>query len=57
MAGTTWCWLTGTVVFSGSLYWIALAGPRWLGPVTPLGGIILMVGWLLLLVAGFRRRE
>ena len=49
-------WLIGVVLFSGSLYWLALGGPRWLGPVTPLGGVALMVGWLLVAVAAFGRR-
>jgi uncharacterized membrane protein YgdD (TMEM256/DUF423 family) len=40
------CWISGTVLFSGSLYLLALGGPRWLGPVTPLGGIALLAGWL-----------
>jgi uncharacterized membrane protein YgdD (TMEM256/DUF423 family) len=31
-------WCVGVVLFSGSLYWLALGGPRWLGPVTPFGG-------------------
>jgi hypothetical protein len=46
----TWahrCWCSGTALFSGSLYWLALGGPRWLGPITPFGGILLMLGWLL----------
>ena len=43
------CWLTGIVLFSGSLYALALQGPRWLGPVTPLGGLFLIAGWLCLL--------
>jgi uncharacterized membrane protein YgdD (TMEM256/DUF423 family) len=38
----------GIVLFSGSLYGLALGGPRWLGPVTPLGGLAFIVGWLLL---------
>ena len=50
------CWVSGTVLFSGSLYWLALGGPRWLGPVTPVGGIILMVGWLLVAIAGAAKR-
>ena len=33
------CWSIGIVLFSGSLYWLRLGGPRWLGPVTPLGGV------------------
>lgn len=38
----------GTVLFSGSLYALALGGPRWLGAVTPLGGTALILGWLCL---------
>lgn len=36
----------GIALFSGSLYALALGGPRWLGPVTPLGGLCLLAGWL-----------
>lgn len=43
--------LTGIVLFSGSLYLLALDGPRWLGPVTPLGGLAFLAGWALLLDA------
>ncbi len=50
-------WCAGTLLFSGSLYWLALGGPRWLGPVTPLGGLALMLGWLLVAIAAFRRSE
>lgn len=42
------CWTAGTVAFSGSLYLLALGGPGFLGPVTPLGGLLLIAGWLLL---------
>jgi uncharacterized membrane protein YgdD (TMEM256/DUF423 family) len=38
----------GTILFSGTLYAMALTGLRWLGAVTPLGGLLLMAGWLLL---------
>ena len=38
----------GILLFSGSLYWIAWGGPVWLGLITPLGGVILVAGWLLL---------
>lgn len=38
----------GIVLFSGSLYVLALGGPRWLGPVTPLGGLCFIAGWLAL---------
>lgn len=36
----------GIVCFSGSLYALALGAPRWLGPVTPLGGLFFLAGWL-----------
>ena len=39
------CWVVGIVLFSGSLYGLAAGGPRWLGPVTPLGGVALLAGW------------
>ncbi len=44
-----WCFAAGIIVFSGTLYAIALGGPRILGAVTPLGGLLLLVGWALLL--------
>ena len=37
--------IAGMVVFSGSLYLLALTGQRWLGAVTPLGGLAFLVGW------------
>ena len=41
------CFIAGIALFPGSLYWLALGGPAWLGPVTPAGGLSLMVGWAL----------
>lgn len=43
------CWAAGILLFSGSLYWLALGAPRWVGPVTPVGGFLLIIGWLCLL--------
>lgn len=43
-----WAFLVGLVLFSGTLYAMGLGGPRWLGAVTPLGGLSLMLGWALL---------
>ena len=40
-----WLMVGGTVVFSGTLYILALTGIRWLGAITPLGGLALMAGW------------
>ena len=45
------CFLAGTVLFSGSLYALALNAPRALGMVTPLGGLILIAGWITLVLA------
>eukprot|EP00760_Papus_ankaliazontas_P033123 PhM_4_TR6185/c0_g1_i3/m.100248 len=39
-------WTAGTVLFSGSIYGLVLGGPRLLGPVTPLGGLVLIAGWV-----------
>ena len=43
-----WSFAVGIVLFSGSLYGLALLGWRWLGPVTPVGGALFIVGWLAL---------
>jgi uncharacterized membrane protein YgdD (TMEM256/DUF423 family) len=48
------CWLAGTALFSGSLYFMALGGPRWLGPITPVGGVLLIAGWILVAFAARR---
>jgi uncharacterized membrane protein YgdD (TMEM256/DUF423 family) len=45
-----WAFLIGTLLFSGSLYLLALTGARWLGAVTPFGGIGFIAGWVLLAV-------
>jgi uncharacterized membrane protein YgdD (TMEM256/DUF423 family) len=50
-------WTAGTILFSGSLYGLALGGPRWLGPITPLGGVAFMAGWILLVVLASREKE
>jgi uncharacterized membrane protein YgdD (TMEM256/DUF423 family) len=44
-----WLLAAGMALFSGSIYALVLGGPRWLGPVTPLGGLCLMAGWASLL--------
>src|SRR3954471_19824009 len=40
-----WSFLAGMVVFSGSLYALVLTGQRWLGAVTPIGGLAFLIGW------------
>lgn len=49
-----WLFVAGTVVFSGSLYLLALTGQRWLGAITPLGGLAFMAGWACLAWAAWR---
>ncbi|UPL47835.1 DUF423 domain-containing protein [Hymenobacter sublimis] len=46
-----WLWLGGVLVFSGSLYVLCLTGITKLGAVTPIGGVLLVAGWIVLLLA------
>jgi uncharacterized membrane protein YgdD (TMEM256/DUF423 family) len=48
VATAGWLFVVGTVVFSGSLYALSAGGPRWLGAITPIGGLAFLLGWLLL---------
>jgi uncharacterized membrane protein YgdD (TMEM256/DUF423 family) len=52
---SAYAFMAGIILFSGSLFGLVLTEMRWLGPVTPLGGFCLIVGWLALLVGGFRQ--
>jgi uncharacterized membrane protein YgdD (TMEM256/DUF423 family) len=49
-----WLFVAGTIVFSGSLYLLSLTGQRWLGAITPLGGLAFIVGWGALAWAALR---
>jgi len=51
-----WLFVAGTVLFSGSLYALALTGVRGLGAVTPLGGVAFLAGWACLAWAAIRAR-
>lgn len=51
-----WGFTIGTVVFSGSLYLMVFTGMRWLGAITPLGGVAMLVGWVAMLLATRRIR-
>jgi uncharacterized membrane protein YgdD (TMEM256/DUF423 family) len=44
----------GCVLFAGSLYAMALGGPRWLGAITPIGGILFLLGWAVLIAAALQ---
>ncbi|WP_275286528.1 DUF423 domain-containing protein [Halomonas elongata] len=50
-------WAAGMLLFSGSLYGLALSGLDWLGPLTPLGGLLLILGWLALAGIVLRTRS
>lgn len=50
-AGTSWA--CGIILFSGSLYSLALDAPKWLGAITPIGGLLFISGWLLLAVSSW----
>ncbi|VUD53660.1 hypothetical protein TDB9533_01879 [Thalassocella blandensis] len=49
-----WLFIAGIVIFSGSLYVLALSGIRWLGMITPVGGVFFLLGWLALIVAAVK---
>ena len=47
--------VVGILLFSGSLYGLVLTDMRWLGPVTPLGGLCFIAGWVALVAAGLQK--
>lgn len=53
-AAPVWLFLAGILIFSGSLYILAATNVRWLGAITPIGGISLLAGWLWLAIVGGR---
>ena len=53
-AAAGWLFVAGIVVFSGSLYFLALTNMRWLGMITPLGGLALLAGWAGLGIGAYR---
>ncbi|MCB1691289.1 MAG: DUF423 domain-containing protein [Pseudomonadales bacterium] len=50
LVGAVWSFVLGILLFSGSLYLLAVTGMKWLGPVTPLGGLAFIVGWALVTI-------
>jgi uncharacterized membrane protein YgdD (TMEM256/DUF423 family) len=44
--GPAWLFVGGALIFAGTLYAMALGAPRWLGAITPIGGTLLIAGWL-----------
>jgi uncharacterized membrane protein YgdD (TMEM256/DUF423 family) len=49
-----WFFILGTLLFSGSLYVLSVTGLRWLGAITPLGGVALLAGWICLAAAAIK---
>ncbi len=54
VARAGWLFCLGIILFSGSLYVVALAGLRWMGALTPLGGVSFISGWLLVAWAAWQ---
>lgn len=52
----TGIWAVGVLVFSGSLYVLAVTNIRWLGAITPIGGVLLLIGWAMLFKPSSERR-
>ncbi len=50
-----WLMLAGIVIFCGSLYVMALGGPRWFGAITPIGGLAFLAAWAVLALAAWRK--
>ena len=46
-----WSFLVGTLIFSGTLYGLSTSGIKWLGAITPIGGLALIAGWVALAIA------
>ena len=53
-ASAGWLFVAGIAIFSGSLYLLAVTGVRWLGAITPIGGLCLIAGWVALAVGALR---
>ena len=50
-----WAFILGILIFSGSLYAMALGAPRWFGMITPIGGLFFLAGWALVVIAAARK--
>jgi uncharacterized membrane protein YgdD (TMEM256/DUF423 family) len=57
LATAGWLFVVGTVLFSGSLYLLSLTETRWLGAITPLGGVAFLGGWLCLAWAALKSNQ
>ncbi|OLF38626.1 hypothetical protein BTW00_00330 [Psychrobacter sp. C 20.9] len=51
---TAWLLQIGIIIFAGSMYAMTLGAPRWFGAITPIGGVLMIAGWLWLAISTFR---
>ena len=56
-SAAAWCFAAGIVLFSGSLYLLVFTQASWLGAVTPFGGVLFVVGWILLGWSALRQND
>ena len=54
LTASGWLFTAGILLFSGSLYALALGAPRWLGAIAPIGGVAFVLGWLALAIGALR---
>lgn len=54
LRGPGWLFVVGGLIFAGTLYLMALGLPKWLGAVTPIGGLLMIAGWLWLAWKGIQ---
>ncbi len=57
LARAAMSFIFGVLLFSGSLYGLALTTAKWLGPVTPIGGTLMITGWLMFIYAAFNIKD
>lgn len=51
------CFVAGILLFSGSLYWLAFSGLKWIGMITPIGGFCFIAGWITVIVSVLYKRR
>ena len=56
-AAAGWFFVAGTLLFSGSLYLLSMTGVRWIGAITPVGGVCFLAGWISLATAAWKGRS
>lgn len=54
---TAWLLQIGIIIFAGSLYAMTLGAPRWFGAITPIGGVLMIAGWLWLSFSVFKTNK